>query len=643
DPSITFANTAFRVTDAAGTAIATIGTQIAGKPSDTGFGAQTRYLQAIRTDTNTGSCTAVFQNQTVSVGLAGARLNPTGGASVLNVLNSGGTMQAIATGAGAPGAYTNVSLAFDAQSKAPLVASYPDAGSVQLYASYALPSPPAGTAMSGSSNAFVVRPFGLRVSGVTTAASPSPASPVFAKAGASFNTTVTAVAWKAGDDANADGVPDSDAQIASNAATPNFGQESTPATATLSHTLNAPAGGNAGTLGGSTSFSGFSAGAKTQAVNWDEVGFIDLHAQSASYLGSGQNVTNSSAGLTGVGRFTPDHFTLSAGTLTNRAAAACSPASGFSYLGEGMRLQYTLTANNASGAATRNYTTASGYAKLPKAPANASPASSMGFGAMNATTNLTPRLDLANLATLTWSAGAANVDYTLAVTRASPDNPDGPFAAARIGIAPADEDGVGLASASYDMDVDNNAVNDHQQVGASTQLRFGRIEMDNALGPDGVAVPVPIDAEYWNGATFATNSMDSCTRIPRSAIILDNYDGALAPGGGNCKTYVQQNPVAFSAGVGTLTFAAPAAGVTGSVRLTPNLGTVAAGNYCVSAAGGETPASAAVLPYLLGRWNDMLNPDGIASTMYDDNPSARAAFGLYGSQPENLIFRRERY
>jgi hypothetical protein len=193
------------------------------------------------------------------------------------------------------------------------------------------------------------------------------------------------------------------------------------------------------------------------------------------------------------------------------------------------------------------------------------------------------------------------------------------------------------------MDVDNNALNDHQQVGANTQLRFGRLALDNALGPDGVAVPVPIAVEYWNGAAFATNGLDSCTRIPRSAIALDSYEGTLAPGGGNCKTFVQQSAVAFGAGVGALTFAAPAAGVSGSVRLTPNLGTVAAGNYCVGSAGGETPASAAVLPYLLGRWNDALNPDGIGSTMYDDNPSARATFGLYGSQPDNLIFQRERY
>ncbi|MGH8746825.1 MAG: LamG domain-containing protein, partial [Burkholderiales bacterium] len=57
DPSISFANAAFRVTDAGGTALATLGTQISDKPSNVGFGAQTRYLQAMRTDTDTGACT----------------------------------------------------------------------------------------------------------------------------------------------------------------------------------------------------------------------------------------------------------------------------------------------------------------------------------------------------------------------------------------------------------------------------------------------------------------------------------------------------------------------------------------------------------------------------------------------------------
>ncbi|HUJ87304.1 MAG TPA: DUF6701 domain-containing protein, partial [Burkholderiales bacterium] len=299
------------------------------------------------------------------------------------------------------------------------------------------------------------------------------------------------------------------------------------------------------------------------------------------------------------------------------------------------RLQFTLTAQNAANATTQNYNTASGFAKLPTVPAG------MGFGALNGTTNLTSRLDLGNSGALSWNAGAASVDYTLAVSRASPDNPDGPFAAAKIGVAPSDGDGVGLASAAYNMAV--GGTNDHQQVGASTQLLFGRLLLRNALGPKSSALPVPIMVQSWQGSAFITNALDSCTSVPRSAIVLGGYVGALAPGGGNCKTYVQQNPVAFSAGAGTLTLAAPTGGATGSVLLTPNLYTAPSGNYCASAAGGETPASASGLDYLLGRWNDLLNPDGIASTMYDDNPSAQAAFGLYGSQPNNMIYQREYY
>ncbi|MDW8469437.1 MAG: hypothetical protein RML56_11140, partial [Burkholderiales bacterium] len=220
DPSLTFANAAFRVTDSAGNAVATFGTHIAGKPSNVGFGAQAdRFLQAIRTDTNTGSCVGVFQGKTVTVQMAGARINPTGGSSQVEILNSGGSFVAVATSAGAPpGTYTNVTLAFDAQSKAPLVFRYPDAGLIQIFARYELPSPPSGVYMSGSSNQFVVRPFGLRISGVTTSASPSPSDPAPYIAGQNFNVTLTAVQWKTGDDTDTNGVPDSEAQIAGNAA-----------------------------------------------------------------------------------------------------------------------------------------------------------------------------------------------------------------------------------------------------------------------------------------------------------------------------------------------------------------------------------------------------------------------------------------
>jgi len=122
---------------------------------------------------------------------------------------------ALGTGAGAAGAYTNVSLAFDASSMAPLVVSYPNAGSVSLFARYQLPTPPTGTYVAGSSNTFVVRPFGLRIAGPPSGRTGS-GSTAYARAGQTWPdaVTVSAVVWEAADDANDDGVPDSDAALA---------------------------------------------------------------------------------------------------------------------------------------------------------------------------------------------------------------------------------------------------------------------------------------------------------------------------------------------------------------------------------------------------------------------------------------------
>ncbi|MCW5954587.1 MAG: hypothetical protein KIT69_20235, partial [Propionibacteriaceae bacterium] len=291
----------------------------------------------------------------MSIEMAGARINPTGSASQLSVLNSGGTMTALGTGAGAAGAYTSVSLAFDAQSKAPLVVNYPNAGSVSLFARYQLPAPPSGTYISGTSNTFVVRPFGLRISGPPNGRTGA-GSTVYARAGATWPdaVTVTAVAWVAGEDANNDGIPDSDAILAGNATTTNFGAESTPATAAVTHTLAEPSGGSSGTL--TATLSAFTNGVATASASWSEVGLINLFATSTSYLGSGQNVRNSSTGYTGVGRFIPYDFAVA----RNSPAFASACASGsFTYMGQPFNYTtvpvLTVTARNQAGGTTQNY------------------------------------------------------------------------------------------------------------------------------------------------------------------------------------------------------------------------------------------------------------------------------------------------
>jgi hypothetical protein len=222
--------------------------------------------------------------------------------------------------------------------------------------------------------------------------------------------------------------------------------------------------------------------------------------------------------------------------------------------------------------------------------------------------------------------------------RASPDNPDGPYAATQFGIAPNDNDpnaAGGVQLNAFDLDVDSVGGNDHLAMGATTELRFGRLRLQNAYGSGITVLPVPIEVQYWNGSSFGLNTLDSCTTLPRSAI-AQTFTAPLVA----CDTAASSATVPFAAGVGSLVLSAPGAGKTGSVLLTPNLGT-AAGSYCDPAS--FVAAAGAPLSYLLGRWDDAANPDADGNTAYDDKPGARAAFGLYGSQPKNFIFFRENY
>jgi MSHA biogenesis protein MshQ len=166
---------------------------------------------------------------------------------------------------------------------------------------------------------------------------------------------------------------------------------------------------------------------------------------------------------------------------------------------------------------------------------------------------------------------------------------------------------------------------------AGKQIRFGRLRLQNAYGPDTVGLQVPLETQYWNalGPAFVRNADDSCTSLDREHITLSGYSLNLNA----CETAVNQATIAFSGGQGTLTLAAAGAGNTGTVLLTPNLA-AASGMYCPSKGGTETPAVTANRAYLQGKWT---------GASWDENPTARATFGLYGSQPKNFIFFRENY
>ena len=634
DPSFTMAQAGFRFRNATD-GNDTLPAQISGKPSNSGFNAKTIRLQAINTDTVTGSCTSLLANQTQTIDLGAECNSPAACTASQASINGTGIATSNDNGSAGASSYSPVSLAFNAASEADTVIVYPDAGQISLHARYDVDPGVAGFEAFGSSNPFIVRPFGLAFPGVNH--SSTAAGTLIGAAGDPFTMAVQAYQWAAGEDVDNDGVPDTGVNITDNGTVPNFA-----ATATVA----VPLGGNLpgfadGALARGAGCAGAAsialAGGSASAADWcySEVGNALFTASVTDYLAPGVTISGNS-GLDGdaaggyVGRFKPKHFAVigaPAPTLTNREALAC--ASTFTYMNEGLRLGFTLQAQNTQNARTSNYTGA--YAKL-----DLSTAASLGLGARSGATDLTPRVDAGLAPSGSFTDGEAVISVVTGIRRAAPDNPDGPYAGTQFGIAPNDNDpnpASGVQMGSFDLDVDNDATNDHFAVAPTTELRYGRLRLQNAYGPVTQALPIPLEVQYWNGSSFVVSDDDNCTTLGRGEISLA-FTGAIAA----CDTQVQQASLAFASGTATLTLAAPGAGKTGTVLLTPQLGS-AAGTFCPGPA--ATTASAA--SYLLGRWDDAANPDADASTSYDDKPSGQAGFGLYGSQPKNFIFFRENY
>jgi hypothetical protein len=353
----------------------------------------------------------------------------------------------------------------------------------------------------------------------------------------------------------------------------------------------------------------------TTTASYDNLGAfnLELEDQSFSSVDAGDGTATSvryirsSTPLT-VGRFVPNHFAITAPAITPRSDLAACAASSFTYMGERMDLVFTLRARNFAGTDIANY--AGSLAAL-----TLNSAGSYNFGAIDSAlpTPLTARLDLSLIPSIaaSWSAGVASITAPIAVTRAA--TPDGPFGSVKIGIAPSDLDGVTLQT--FDLDADNNASNERAQVGPATSIRFGRLRLENAVGSEKLDLPIPMQAQYWAGSAFQTNTLDSCTSLNAANIALGNYDGGINAtnvGSGNISL-----GAAFASGFGSLTLTkpTPAPGSPGAVTLTVDLTTEAKS-------------------YLKGNW-------GVAT--YTANPPSRAAFGLYGSQPANFIYFRENY
>ncbi|MFO1321240.1 MAG: DUF6701 domain-containing protein [Burkholderiales bacterium] len=482
--------------------------------------------------------------------------------------------------------------------------------------------------IDGSSPTMTVRPFAIAITGVSKGATVNPEGTAtggskFVAAGDTFAATVGGYLWQSADDANNDGTPDAGANVINNGLAPHFAWSTalTPSSAAGDFT---PGSGTLGTLGGTTTLASgsFSGGSATVSnLTYSEVGSVGLDAGITGYLNtSGVDLTgtavNASTGQGArVGRFYPDHFTLVSGAAVT---AACS-AGNFTYMDQpALAVSYTIQARSVADALTTNYR------------ATVYTVGSVSAVAENADTGTSLAARVSGWPSVSWTLGQYVMSAS-GVTFARAASPDGPFDSLVLGVTVSDPDGALLASRDMNAAAtscgggcDAKALN----AAAATRVRFGRLRVGNALGSPPVALPVPLTVEYWNGVGFATNALDSCTRLTNTQIAFGNFRSPLAA----CLTSgtpTGSNGVVFSSGRGNFKLSRPA--VRGSVDLTVQLGATATGNSC--SGGASVTATAASQTWLRGNWG---------ATTYDRNPAGRAVFGVH-SNSSDVIFLRESY
>jgi hypothetical protein len=588
-----------------------IANQTAGVTSTAG----TAFVRALQTNTTTGACMARFTSPQ-AVKMAYKCVNP-------STCISGETLSLNGTGVPANAnsvainsiVYGNVDLNFDVNGSASIPINYSDVGQVQLFAQIIKPqtaSDPAIT-LTGSSNLFVVKPYDLVVTSVTTGS--NGANPATTTAGTGFTSAGTS--FKVG--------VQSRAYAASGIhVTPNFSNETGPENIGLIiNSLISPASGNSGALANPNAFSKSGNTFNNTTVSWDEVGTLGLkaHIADGNYLGAGDV---SSAATTTVGRFYPDHFKV----VSKAASQACGT---FTYMEQpALTVNYKLQAENLSGSLVTNYHSA--YSPTLATPVYSVENADSGSN-LNVLNGGVDRFTvIPNSPAPTWALGVLDVLPSAAkfarLISSAKVVPDGPYESSVVGLRLTD---ALDARAIQTSDLNTNPATagacaptcTDTMLGSGFKFRFGRLRLDDAFGPETHPLLVNFATEYWTGNYFAVNASDSCTLVPRSAITYpagaistDANRTVALTGGSTTGTYgpgFSATNVAFSVGSAGQQFSSPNGG-TGRFVVGVNLTS---------------------LPWLRFDWNQ----DGDYADI--NLPNASFEFGSYRGN-DRIIYWREK-
>lgn len=448
---------------------------------------------------------------------------------------------------------TTGTLTFDANGYAPFKFTYNDAGKILLRASATSST---GATLTGDSNEFVVKPAALCVysTALSNCATADENCSKVKKAGETFNLTVAAV--RAG----------YDCANAGTYVTPNYKAIEI----TLGHILVAPAGPSEGSVG-VNEMNISSAGWATVDQSISEVGVFRFSATPPTpYIDLGVDI-GGPFWSGNFGRFIPDHFTITPGTL----APACGS---FTYYGQdGFSTPFSITAQRGSctetctdltSAAcictTKNYSGNTDWARL-----DLTSWSSLGLTAapLPAGTSLSGSTNHPPVGS--WTNGVASFTTPLWSIVSRPTSPVAPTTVT-VSALPVDTDGVTMPVAVT--------------LGTAL-LRFGILRLENAYGSELLPIRVPVRAMFCNAVSGAnctewrTNTDDTCTRFQSGDAVLDStsYKGTLSSSNFSIASnwndaQSRTDPIGTGSGVtggkGVIVLNRPLNNATGSVDLT---------------------------------------------------------------------------
>lgn len=518
-------------------------------------------LSAVRKDNVTEKCTPTFASVTKSVKFWSDYVSPSVG-QINNAAQARINTTNIATSEESSKA---IVLNFDAQGTANFTLNYPEAGQLELNAKLQATDDDQDLVMHGSAQ-FVRVPRALVVTAKNGAnlgacTTQDINCDVFAKAGESFDLDIRGVAWQS----------DADSNFADNPVTQNYQH----AAIELDHSLIAPVSGSEGSLGlASHDHPLTNGGVSTAAQSISEVGVFSFSASAPkAYLGL--NLTNSGLeiadGSTGpIGRFIPAYFSPS--SVVTSLQAECEVTSpndeSFSYLGQPFGYKDNpgiyLHPRSASGSETVNYFDSAWWRYDGQWD--------------NRTYN-----DLVHGLSISFDKDATSVNrINVGDSRIEllgeeliyqkPPQPIVPFKSKLDLILLAsdltDLDGVCYRETASSPCMDYTIAD----IDNKMKLHWGKLVIHDTNGPETNPLSQKVEAQYFSGGIFRTNSNDSCTQLPAltpSSFSSDNFSvnqAGLLPT--VVVTYENQTngPLLLDKGLSALDYSAPGLGNRGLIK-----------------------------------------------------------------------------